>query len=362
MDSFASRETGAGAFGPRGGALVAALCEEIAPARVSADAGLSAYTTLRVGGPAAALVRAETTADLQAIARVTRALSVPWLVIGKGSNLLIADGGWPGVAVVLGRGFRGVEISGTRVLAGAAEPMPALSGRVAREGLGLLAFGIAIPGTLGGAVRMNAGAHGGEIRDVLEWADVARMDADAAVERWDVRRLGFSYRHSKLAPDAIVIRAQLRLEAIDAEQVSADMAEMRRWRREHQPINEPSCGSVFANPPGDSAGRLIEAAGLKGLQVGGAQVSPRHANFITVRPGAQAADVYEIIRTAQRRVREVHGVTLRTEVVLAGFERRPGAVPDRDLSPAAPSRSLRREEPSTTAPGLHGRQDGSRRR
>ena len=301
-------------------ALLAALREEIEPARISAGAGLSAYTTLRVGGPAAALVRAETPADLRAIARVTRALGAPWLVIGKGSNLLIADDGWPGVAVVLGRGLRGVEISGTTVLAGAAEPMPALSRRVARDGLGGLAFGVAIPGTLGGAVRMNAGAHGGEICDVLEWADVARMDADAAIERWDVEHLAFSYRHSNLASDAIVVRAQLRLEAMDADRIAADMAEMRQWRREHQPINEPSCGSVFANPPGDSAGRLIEAAGLKGLKVGGAQVSRRHANFITVRPGAQAADVHEIIRTAQRRVREVHGVALRTEVVLAGFD------------------------------------------
>jgi UDP-N-acetylmuramate dehydrogenase len=300
--------------------LVAALREAIEPARVTADADLSAFTTLRVGGPAVALVRAETTADLRAVALVTRTLDTPWLVIGKGSNLLIADEGWPGVAVVLGRGFRGVEIVGHAVLAGAAEPMPALSRRVAHDGLGGLAFGVAIPGTVGGAVRMNAGAHGGEICDVLEWADVARMDAAAAIERWDVQRLGFSYRHSELASDAIVVRAQLRLEAMDADRIAADMAEMRRWRREHQPINEPSCGSVFANPPGDSAGRLIEAAGLKGLQIGGAQVSRRHANFITVRPGAQAADVHEIIRTAQRRVWEMAGVALRTEVVLAGFD------------------------------------------
>ncbi|HSK97389.1 MAG TPA: UDP-N-acetylmuramate dehydrogenase [Euzebyales bacterium] len=300
--------------------LVTALRAAIEPSRVSSGADLSSYTTLRVGGPAAALVRAETLPDLVAVARVGQALERPWLVIGKGSNLLIADDGWPGIAVVLGRGFRGVDIDGARVLAGAAEPMPALSQRVARHGLGGLAFGVAIPGTVGGAVRMNAGAHGGEIRDVLESADVARMAADGAVERWDNDRLDFSYRHSALPPDAIVVRAQLRLEAVDADRIAADMAEMRRWRRAHQPINEPSCGSVFRNPPGDSAGRLIEAAGLKGLRVGGAQVSERHANFITVRPGARAGDVHEIIRTAQRRVREAFGVALRTEVVLAGFD------------------------------------------
>jgi UDP-N-acetylmuramate dehydrogenase len=303
--------------------LVAALLREgIDPSRVDAGADLSGYTTMRVGGPAAALVRAETPADLVAIARVGHGLDVPWLVIGKGSNLLVADGGWPGVVIVLRRGFRGVDISGERVVAGAAEPMPALSQRVARHGLGGLAFGIAIPGTLGGAVKMNAGAHGGEIRDVLEWADVVRMAADATGERerWDGARLGFSYRHSQLPRDAIVVRAQLRLELTDAERIAADMAEMRQWRREHQPINEPSCGSVFQNPPGDSAGRLIEAAGLKGLRVGGAEVSQRHANFITARPGARAADVHTIIRTAQQRVREMAGVDLRTEVVLAGFD------------------------------------------
>jgi UDP-N-acetylmuramate dehydrogenase len=300
--------------------LVTALRTAIEPSRVSAGADLSAYTTLRVGGPAAALVRAETLADLAAVARVGRALDRPWLVIGKGSNLLIADEGWPGIAVVLGRGFRGVDIDGGRVLAGAAEPMPALSQRVAREGLGGLAFGVAIPGTVGGAVRMNAGAHGGEIRDVLESADVARMAADGVVERWDRDRLGFSYRHSALPPDAIVVRAHLRLQTVDADRIAADMAEMRRWRRAHQPINEPSCGSVFRNPPGDSAGRLIEAAGLKGYRVGGAQVSQRHANFITVRPGARAHEVHEIICTTQRRVRETSGVDLRTEVVLAGFD------------------------------------------
>lgn len=300
--------------------LTAALGEAIEPSRITGDATLATMTTLRVGGPAAALVRAEHHEDLRAIARVTRALDLPWLVIGKGSNLLIADDGWPGVAVVLGRGFRGVDVEGTRVLAGAAEPMPALSVRVARHGLGGLAFGVAIPGTVGGAVRMNAGAHGGEIRHVLEWADVARMDADAELERWDLQRLGFSYRHSALSGDGIVIRAQLRLASADADRIAADMAEMRQWRRDHQPINEPSCGSVFRNPPGNSAGRLIEAAGLKGFGVGGAQISLRHANFITVSPGTRAADVYEIIRTAQRRVREVFGVDLLTEVVLAGFD------------------------------------------
>ena len=299
--------------------LVSALREAIDASRVQAGAELSAFTTLRVGGPAAALVRADSPQDLEAVARVARAVGCAWLVIGKGSNLLVADEGWPGIAVVLGRGFRGVDIDGAQVRAGAAEPMPVLAQHVARHGLGGLAFGVAIPGTVGGAVRMNAGAHGGELADVLEWAEVARMGADGALERWDSPRLGFGYRHSELAADAIVTRVQVRLRPADAGTVAADMAEMRQWRRDHQPINQPSCGSVFRNPPGDSAGRLIEAAGLKDLRIGGAQISRRHANFITASRDARAADVYQIIRTAQRRVRETTGVQLQTEVVLAGF-------------------------------------------
>jgi UDP-N-acetylmuramate dehydrogenase len=295
------------------------------PARVEAGVDLAGLTTMRIGGPAGALLRAETVDDLVAAAEVGRDLGRPWLVVGRGSNLLIADGGWPGIVIVLGRGFRGVDIDGAVVRAGAAEPMPALASAVAKAGLAGMAFGVAIPGTLGGAVRMNAGAHGQELRDVLEWADAVRMGAGGVVERWDHADLDFDYRHSALAPDAVVTHAQLRLRHADAAELAAEMAEFRQWRRDHQPINEPSCGSVFRNPPGGSAGRLIEAAGLKGLRRGGAEVSQRHANFITVRPGTRAADVHEIIREVQRRVEDEAGVRLRTEVVLAGFD----DVPDR---------------------------------
>ena len=279
------------------------------------------------------LVRAESADDLAAVAVVARRTASPWLVIGRGSNLLIADEGWPGIAIVLGRGFRGADVDGAVVHAGAAEPMPALSRSVARHGLAGLAFGVAIPGTVGGAVRMNAGAHGGEMRDVLVWAEAARMDADGALERWDAGRLGFSYRNSALTADAIVTRVELRLTPADADEIAAQMAEMRRWRRDHQPINEPSCGSVFRNPPGDSAGRLIEAAGLKGERVGGARISTRHANFITVTPQASAADVRALIQRAQRRVHETAGVQLCTEVVLAGFDDGPG----RGVPPGPPA-------------------------
>ena len=299
--------------------LLSALRAEIDAARVSADAPLAGYTTLRMGGPTRALVRAETVADLIAVAAACRRLEVPWMVIGRGSNLLVSDAGWPGVAIVLGRGFRGVAVDGAVVRAGAAEPMPALARSVAREGLAGLAFGVAIPGTVGGAVRMNAGAHGGEMCDGLVWADVVRM-GDQTTERWPSDRLGFSYRHSELADDAIVTGVELQLETADADELAADMAAMRQWRRDNQPINEPSCGSVFRNPSDDSAGRLIEAAGMKGHRAGGAQISARHANFITVKPEARAADVHQLVRTAQQAVLDTSGVRLHTEVVLAGFD------------------------------------------
>ncbi len=303
-------------------ALRAAIAD---PARVEAGVELAGLTTMRVGGPADALVRAEAVEDLVAAAAVGRDLGLPWLVVGRGSNLLIADGGWPGIVIVLGRGFRGVEIDGDVVRAGAAEPMPALANTVAKAGLAGMAFGVAIPGTVGGAVRMNAGAHGQEMRDVLEWAEVVRMGTGGTVECWDHVDLAFGYRHSALAPDAVVTRAQVRLHRADAADLAAEMADFRQWRRDHQPINEPSCGSVFRNPPGGSAGQLIEAAGLKGLRRGAAEVSERHANFITVRRGARADDVHAIIREVQRRVEQTAGVWLRTEVVLAGFD----DVPDR---------------------------------
>ena len=311
-------------------ALVEELRERVSGA-VLPDEPLAQHTTLKVGGPAAAMVRAETPKDVAAVAQVCRDHGVPWLIVGRGSNLLVADGGWPGVVVTLGRGFRGVEVQGAdaardaavgdtvEVVAGGAEPMPILAGRVADLGLGGLEFGVAIPGSLGGAVRMNAGAHGREMRDVLVSAEVARLDAQGALETIPASALNMRYRHTDLPGDALVVRARLALQRAEGAALADAMAEMRQWRRTHQPINVPSCGSVFRNPEGDSAGRLIEAAGMKGHRVGGAEVSPVHANFITVTPGARAADVHAVIRDVAAAVAREHDVVLHTEVVLAGF-------------------------------------------
>jgi UDP-N-acetylmuramate dehydrogenase len=282
---------------------------------------LAELTTLRVGGPARALVVAERDEDLAAVGRVCREHGLGWLVVGRGSNLLVADEGWAGVAIQLGRGFRGLEVDGDTVRAGAAEPLPALAVRLAGMGFADVAWASAVPGTLGGAVRMNAGAHGGELSDHLVEVDVVRLSSGVR-ETWPAETLGLSYRHSELPDDAVVVAATLRLPRGDEQQLRAEIKEIRAWRRAHQPINEPNCGSVFTNPPGDSAGRLVDAVGGKDLAIGGARVSDRHANFIVTSPGARASDVRELIAALQQRVEQEHGVRLRPEVVMVGrFDR-----------------------------------------
>lgn len=300
---------------------------------VRADASLAELTTLRVGGAAAALAVVERDEDLAAVGAVCRETGRPWLVVGRGSNLLVADEGWPGIAVTLGRGFRGIEVrtdpeGGTAVLGGA-EPLPTVAMRLADAGLAGAAWAAGVPGTLGGAVRMNAGAHGGEVADHLVDTDVVRLRSGLR-EQWSLEACGLSYRHSELPDDAVVVGATWRLEAGDRDTIRTEVREVRDWRREHQPINEPNCGSVFTNPSGDSAGRLVESVGGKGLTVGGAQVSTRHANFIVTRPGATAADVVALIEELRRRVEEATGIRLRPEVVVAGggasgpWQERPG--------------------------------------
>lgn len=292
--------------------LRAAGIEQVLP-----GASLAALTTLRVGGPARTLVVAESDGDLAAVGRAASGHGVPWIVVGRGSNLLIPDTGWPGVAIQLGRGFRGLEFGATPdgdVRIGAAEPLPTAAVRVADAGYAGFSWACAVPGTLGGAVRMNAGAHGGEMADHLVEAELVRLRSGVR-EIWPVAMLGLAYRSSLLPDDAVVVAATLRLPVGEPSAIRAEIAEIRAWRRTHQPLNEPNCGSVFTNPPGDSAGRLIEAAGGKDIRVGGAQVSARHANFIVTRPGATASDVLAVISEVQRRVREHAGITLTTEVV-----------------------------------------------
>ncbi len=277
-------------------------------------ADVGALTTLRVGGPAAVLATVEDEEALRRAVLAARDLDLPVLVVGRGSNLLLSDEGWPGLVLRLGRGFRGLTISGPEVVAGGAEPMPSVAVRTAQAGLAGFAWGAAVPGSMGGGVRMNAGAHGEDMAAGLVVARV--LDATTgAVEDWDLPRLGLGYRTSALGPEHVVMSVRLRLREDDRDAVLAEIDAIRAWRREHQPLDRPSCGSVFTNPPGASAGRLIEEAGLKGVRIGGAEVSTTHANFIVTSPGALASDVAELIDLVIVRVREASGVELRPEVV-----------------------------------------------
>lgn len=303
--------------------LVAELRAAGVRGEIHPGSSLAELTTLRVGGPAEVLVTAEDDRDLAGVGAVCTDRQLPWLVVGRGSNLLVADTGWPGIAIVLGRGYRGVEIEGTRARLGAAEPLPTVAMRLADAGLGGAAWAAGVPGTIGGAVRMNAGAHGGEVADHLVEIEVVRLRSGTR-ETWPAAACGLSYRASELPDDAVVVAATWELEPADRDEVRAEIKHVRDWRRDHQPIREPNCGSVFANPPGDSAGRLIEDVGAKGLRVGGAQVSEKHANFIVTEPGATAKDVVALIEQVQERVAGAHGVRLRAEVVVVGGARAGG--------------------------------------
>ncbi|HVE62664.1 MAG TPA: UDP-N-acetylmuramate dehydrogenase [Mycobacteriales bacterium] len=295
-------------------------------AGVHVDHPLGARTTLGVGGPARCFIEAPGPTELAGVLTSVAAhaeAAVPMLVLGRGSNLLVGDFGWPGVVVQLGAGFKWQRRDGDEVRAGGGLAMPALAAWSATEGLAGLEFAAGIPASVGGSVRMNAGAHHGSTADLLVDVDVATTDATDG-RAVDPRRLGFGYRCSTLPPRSVVVAARWRLRPDDPEVIRGRLDEMRAYRRQTQPLRQRNCGSVFTNPEGDSAGRLLESAGLKGLRRGGAQVSDKHANFIVVDPAARAADVRGLIAELRRAVLAAGGPLLEPEVRLVGrFEAPP---------------------------------------
>lgn len=299
-------------------ALATSILRTTCGDRVRTDFLLAPLTSFRLGGAAALYLEPEDDEDLLAAGRAIREASVPFVVLGKGSNVLVSDEGFPGLVIRLGRGYRWVAREGDELVAGAAMPLPALAGVALRHGLAGLAFGVAIPGSLGGGVRMNAGAHGAELADVLITVDVVSLAEDRGRVHVPTSEAGFRYRRSAFTPDQIVVGARLRLVSGDREVIRREMDEARDWRRRTQPIAEPNCGSVFKNPDGDHAARLIDEVGLKGLTVGGAHVSQKHANFIVAAHGATAQDVLDLIGEIQRRVEVGTGRRLEPEVQLIG--------------------------------------------
>ncbi|MGZ8598585.1 MAG: UDP-N-acetylmuramate dehydrogenase [Actinomycetota bacterium] len=297
----------------RAEAILRAACGD----RVRTRFVLAPLTTFRIGGPAALFLEPESEGDLVTAGDAVRETGVPFVILGKGSNVLVADEGFPGLVLRLGRGYRWAARNGVRLRAGAAMPLPALANVALSHELSGLEFGVAIPGSFGGAVRMNAGAHGAELAGLLESIDVFELLAGAQ-RLVPAGEAGLAYRRSSLPADGVVIAATVALEPGTREAIRARMDEARESRRRTQPLAESNCGSVFTNPPGDHAGRLIDEAGGKGLVVGGAAVSTKHANFIVTSEGARAGDVLELIRTVQELVAARSGIRLEREVHLVG--------------------------------------------
>jgi UDP-N-acetylmuramate dehydrogenase len=285
--------------------------------RVRGDVSMAPLTTFRIGGPAALFLEPESVDDLHAVSRAVAATQVPVAIVGKGSNVLVADEGFPGIVLRLGRRFRWSARDGDIVTAGGTMPLPALAGVAQQHGLAGIGFGVAIPASLGGAVRMNAGAHDGQMADVVFSVDVFELGTDR-LRTVGAGDIGFGYRSTALANDAVVVAASLGLHTGDPADIRTAMDAARRWRRETQPIAEPNCGSVFTNPPGEHAAALIDAAGLKGASIGGASVSIKHANFIVTVPGATAADVRALIELVRSGVSRASGIALQTEVRAIG--------------------------------------------
>jgi UDP-N-acetylmuramate dehydrogenase len=298
-------------------ALARSILREACGDRLREGFSLAALTTFRIGGPAALYLEPDDERDLVAASTAIARAQIPYVIVGKGSNVLVADDGFPGLVLRLGRGYRWSARDGEVLTAGGAMPLPALAGVALRHGLAGLAFGVAIPASMGGAVRMNAGAHGGQMSDVVEQIDVFWLGEGARsyVEADDA---GFGYRRSGLGSGALVIGARCRLRPGDTAEIRAAMDAARVWRRQTQPIAEPNCGSVFTNPPGGHAAALIDELRLKGERIGGASVSTKHANFIVAEPGATAADVYALIELVRRRVEIETGVLLVPEVHVIG--------------------------------------------
>lgn len=297
-------------------AIIAALEQEKVGQLLQLEP-LAPYTTWKIGGPADLLVVPETKEQLIRTIQILHECKQSWTKIGKGSNMLIADKGIRGVVIKLGEGMETLRFDGNTVYAGAAYGMIKLSVMAGKQGLTGLEFAGGIPGTVGGAVYMNAGAHGSDLSRVIKYAEVLLETGELV--RLGAKELGFSYRHSCLqGSQTIVTEAAFELEYGNREEIAAAMATYKERRLRTQPLQSPCAGSVFRNPEGQHAAKLIEEAGLKGFRVGGAEVSTLHANFIVNTGNATAQDVLTLMNHIQTRVVEKFGIRLIPEVLVVG--------------------------------------------
>ncbi len=301
------------------GPAAMALAEDLR-SKVLLGASLGPFCTYKVGGPAACVVEVDSVDDLEAVRQAIAPDRVPVMVLGKGSNLLVSDSGFDGIVIHLGPAFSeiSIDLDNQSVVVGGAALMPVVARKAAAAGLRGFEWAVGVPGSIGGGVHMNAGGHGSDISASLGEVTVfdLYLGGPEARSRDD---LDLSYRHSNLEPTEVVLFARFDLVKGDSDAAMEELSEIVRWRREHQPGGQ-NAGSVFTNPEGDSAGRLIDAAGLKGHRIGSAEVSTKHANFIQADPSGSADDVRALITHIQAVVFDAFGVTLTPENRMIGFD------------------------------------------
>lgn len=278
---------------------------------------MSQHTSFKVGGPADVFFEPDSIDELKKSISFIRQYNLPYHVIGNGTNLLVGDKGIRGAIVKVGENFSKVEISGAEVMAECGVLLSTLSKTVARNNLTGLEFASGIPGYLGGAVAMNAGAYGGEMKDVIQWVEV--LDENLELRRYTNTEMQFGYRRSIVEPRGLIVTScMMKLKQGDPEQISSIMADLTQKRKTKQPLHLPSAGSTFKRPEGFFAGKLIEDAGLRGFGIGGAQVSELHCGFVVNNDNATAKDVYDLIKHIQQTVYNQFGVRLETEVKILG--------------------------------------------
>jgi UDP-N-acetylmuramate dehydrogenase len=295
------------------------------PEGVKRDYPLARLTTIRTGGSAEFFARPATVAELEALLAWAGERSLEVGVVGSGSNLLVADTGVGGLVLKLDGELSAIELDGERIVCGGGARLPAVAAKAAGAGLSGIEFGVSIPGSVGGAVRMNANAYGGALADVLEWVEVSSR---AGTDRRGPSELGFAYRRSNLQPGEVVARASFKLEPAPVAGVKATLADLRARRKEAQPAGIKTFGSTFKNPDdpraeGRTAGQLLDAAGCRGLTVGGASFSAKHANFVENHGHATTADVIALMAEGRRVVRTKLGIELEPEVQVLGPVRFP---------------------------------------
>jgi len=284
--------------------------------RVFRDVSLAKRVTFRVGGPASILATADTISDLRLLFQIVERYRIPYFVLGKGSNILVSDKGFKGIAIELGPNFKKISVDGRYIQTGAAAALSTLSQVAWKNSLKGFAFAVGIPGSLGGALVMNAGAHGGCMANIVNTVTVYTPNCELRV--LNKTELGFGYRTSSLLSYGIIVEAMTRLEPGDPDRIRFLMERYFRRRKEVQPFEYPTAGSIFKNVSGISSGKVIDEVGCKGLTIGGAQVSSKHGNFIVNLGNAKAQDIYSLIGEVRRRVYGRKRILLEPEIIILG--------------------------------------------